>query len=198
MRRTYEVLITDDPVDWDKGIIKDFLLEYSTFVANYSLYGIQLKISPCYYYNGKYHSDKRNSGCSLVFRIRLFPNNLTFSQAVEKGIYQEFFSRVVGHIKKTHQNYVITKRRVKDVALERFLKKHLQKAILLSEKKKSTNLAIKESIGDILRSLVCSARYKHEVKLTIKGISLEYVFLFIAIVLIAFRVYARLRRLGIL
>lgn len=196
--RANEVLFLNDPADWEKSITDSFLSMYYPFCSDFQLYGIRLIMKPCYYYNGKYHSTKRNSGCSLVFRIRLFPNHLTYSQAVKQCIYQEFFTHTLGKIQKKELGFEITKFPTHDAPVDRFLNKYLHKARLLSSKEKCVTLAIRESAGDILRSLFYFSRYKNEAKHTLNGVNLEYLFLAITAFLIALRVYWRLRRLGIL
>lgn len=196
--RANDVLFINDPADWEKSITGSFLSVYHSFYSEFQLYGIQLMMKPCYYYNGKYHSTKRNSGCSLVFRIRLFPNRLTYSQAVRQCVYQEFFSQTLAKISKKERGFEITKYNTHDASVERFLNKYLRKARLLSGKEKCATLAIRESATDILRSLFYIFRYKNEAKHTLNGVNLEYLFLAITAFLIAIRVYWRLRRLGIL
>lgn len=185
------------PVGWDHAVVSAFLAEYSHYIDKFEEYSIKLSMRPCFFYNKKYHTDMRREGCFLAFRVRLFPIGYTYSRAVKEFVFQEFFTHKIGEISKMAYEYKVTKYAVKDLLLERFLKKYLNRASTLLKKGRNPILAIQESIGDLLRSIIHVSRYRNEIKDTFRGINIEGIYLLLSAILICLQVYWRMRRMGL-
>ena len=174
---------------------QEFSNHYYQYVKDFSQYGILLTIQPCYYYNGKYHTQKRNSGCFLAFRIRLYPEGMSFAQAKNCFLCKEFFSHKIVEIKKGKTGYCLKEFQTEDRATEHFIEQILNKASQLYIQEKDTLQAVRENPYDFLRSWIYIYRYRAERKHTLWGYNIEWLGLFIVILLICLSVYLRLKRI---
>ncbi len=183
-------------VNWEQNVQQEFLSQYGHFIGKYKELGITLSLQPCYFYSGKYHTQKRNSGCFIAFRIRLYPEKYTYTQARNKSLSQEFFSHKMAKIKKVSSGYQLVTYSAIDNAVNHFLKKYLSRAAMLYDQGAMPSLAIRETLGNVLRSFLYVYRYRSEVKRTYHGHSLEWIVLLLVVLLICARVYVRIKRLG--
>lgn len=191
MKRSETVLDPKRVTTWEQKINDSFTDRYKHYVEAYQKYGVTLSLRPCYYYRGKYHTN-RNSNCFLAFRIRIFPECKTYSQAVLKHCYKEFFSHKLGTIAKHGDTIRLTTYSVNDVALCLFLDKYLKK---LQDPSVNNIEAIKEVPGDVLRSIVFIYRFRSELKRTYRGRDLSWIFICIVIFLISLSAYFHIKRL---
>ena len=169
---------------------------YGRYIEQYNQCGIHLEMKLCYFYQGKYHTQRRSSGCFLAYRIRLYPSSLSFNQAVSAFCYKEFFSRKLAEIRKLPDGYQIKTYSPADIPLNRFLNKHLKKAHCYLRRNGNALLSIRESPGDIFRSFGHLNRYGAEIKRTFRGVELDWIYLLIVIILICISSYMHIKRLS--
>jgi len=181
--------------EWYKEINNSFVNLYGRYINEYNQYGIRLEMKPCYFYNGKYHTQKKIADFFMAYRIRLFPSSLSFNQAVSTFCYKEFFSRKLAEIRRISNGYRIKTYSPRDIFLTRFLNKHLKKAEYHFNQNGNSLLSIQESLGDILRSFRHIARYGPEIKRTFRGVSLDWIYLILVIILICLNSYMNIKLL---
>lgn len=179
----------------EKDIAKEFTDEYDNYIAIYKQFGIALRITPCYYYNGKYHTDHRMTGCFLAFRIQCFPINLTFKQAVKEQKYKEFFSHKMLQIKKGLDYYKVRKYSICDRQLKGFLDKHIKRAKKYKQTQINPVQCLQERLADVIVSCIYIYRYRNEVKKTYHGFDLGWLLLILATILAGLSSYMHLKRL---
>lgn len=190
------VFYTENIKDWQKPASVNFLDKYSCYTEKFNRCGIRLTIQQCYYYNGKYHTEPRNTGCFLAFRIRLYPEKMSFTQARKAYLTKECFSHKIAQITKKPKGYHVKEYQVCDKAIERFMGRILSKAEALYRQGKDTVQAIREEPRDLIQSWWYVYRNRNEVKCTLWGHRLEWVGLFFIILLICSYVYLRMKRIG--
>lgn len=177
-------------------ILDKFLSKYSCYIERLEAYGIKLTIQQCYYYNGKYHTEPRNSGCFLAFRIRLYPEKMSFAQASKSCLTKECFTHKMAQIIKQTKGYQVKEYEVSDRVIEHFIEKVLRKAESLCRQGKDAVQAIREEPYDLIHSWLYVYRNRNEVKCTLWGHRLEWMGLLIIILLICSHVYLRMKRIG--
>ncbi len=183
-----------DEVDKLELIIRrDFLADYEHFSEKFEQYGISLVLQPCYYYNGKFHTKRNNKHCYLMYRIVLLPKGCTLSQAQQKFSYKKFFSKKLATISKDVCGYRVKINGIKDWFFLYYINKYLAKAKAFSIRNLSCMRVLNENLVDVLWSIVFIYRYRNEVKHTIRGKSLEWVFLLFVFLLICLSSYFRIK-----
>ena len=113
---SYEDVLTSQQI-----ACNEFLANFSHYVELFKELDIQLTITPCYYYNAKFHTKVRKKGACVLFRIRLYPQSLTFEQAKKSHLSKEFFSHKIISYNETQQGYTIKRYSSTDKFLKSFL-----------------------------------------------------------------------------
>lgn len=168
---------------------------YYSYVDIFLKYNIQMTIKPYCYYKGKFISKMKKRGCYTIYRICLFPKNLTYTQAKKAHLYKEFFSKKILQYKFTKNGYKVKFFSKKDVFLERFLIQILSKSKKLQLASTEPNKALKENLFDIINSIILIYRYRTAAKSTYYDFDLEWILLLIIIIVIWIRVEMHLRLL---
>lgn len=179
----------------EETLVVEFFDKYNHYVETFKEYGITLSIQPYYYYNGKYHTEARNTDYFLAFRFRLYPAKMSFAQAKKNFIYKEFFSHKITDISKKGNVFYVKEYPIKDRAVEHFLKQILHKITQLHIHNKDVLQAVVETPHDLLKSWLYINRYKTEVKYTLRGHRLDWWGLLVVILLICISMYLRLKRI---
>lgn len=184
MNNTYCLEKYEDVLALIEKHYDDFSNQYSYYVNAFDTMNIKMEISPCYFYNMKFKMKKRQKGCCMFYRIRLFPKFFSFKHAQKKHLAKEIFSHKIIDFTKVSVGYKVKTNFNDDKILKTFLKNLLDRTIILNNSSKQGYMALKESICDVFRSFVLMHRYRSEVKTDFYGFDLHWIILLIAIILI--------------
>jgi len=189
------ILSSNQIKEIEKANINRFIKKYGAFILKCQQYGLILDIIPCYYYNGKYHTQPRITKCYLSFRIRCYPSSLTFNQSIRNHLYKEFFSHKILDVQKKKDFYEVKEFSTRDISLEKWLQNLLKRAENLQKANKDAKLCAKERLLDVLVSCIYIYRFRNEVKKTYRGFYLGWILLIVTIALIALSEYMHLKYL---
>ena len=175
------------------SIHKRFIGEYKRFFEEYEHCGISLLLQPCYWYRGKFHTKKNNRYCYLTYRVILLPKGYVPSQAQKRYVYKKFFSKKIAVISKDSQGYRVKSNGIKDCFFKYYINKFLVKAKARSLRGEECIYVLNENFMDVLWSAIFFHRYRNEVKRTLRGKRLEWLFLVFVFALICLSCYVHLR-----
>ena len=162
-----------------------YLPQIENFTESFREHNIQLSVVPCYFYNGKFSTSNRQKGACVFVRVRLFPVGYSFAQAEKKYFSKKYFSHRIIEFTKTKGGYRVKIYPSKDTALHGFLEKILRRSMKI----KTPEIALKENLGDVFRSVIFVDRYRSEVKNSLYGFDLHWILLIIALLLIVVNVH---------
>lgn len=190
MKQILCVKTYDDVLVLANKAIEDAVMRTETFAKAFNREHIQLVIKPCYFYNQRFHTKCRKKGASVFLRIQLFDDESTFEQATKKHMSKAFFSRKLIAFAENRNGYEVVLYPCQDAAMECFFSRLLNKVEFLKKRGKPAKNVLRENLGDVLRSVVFMNRYRTEVKTNFYSFDLQWIILFLVIILILLRVHA--------
>ncbi len=169
-------------VEIENSVIAEFNNRFFLYIEKFRKYGITMKISPCYCYGGKHHTEHRATGCFMSFKILLFPREMTYNKALKTFNAKKLFSTKVLTIKKIEDCYHIKRIAKSERILKRILDRYLRKAEKFFNSTKNPINAIRENFFDVIISWILLDRYFNEVKMTYRGTSLIWFFVLMIVI----------------
>lgn len=193
MGKIFLVYSVEELNEFELSVREQFLSEYKHFFREFEQCGITLILQPCYYYRGKFHTKRKNKYCFLTYRMLLLPKGISLSQAKKIYLYKKFFSKKLVVMSKDSHGFKVKRYDANDCFLKYYINKTLVKAKKLKLLGLKSTDVLNESIIDVLWSVAFWHRYRTEIKHTIRGKNLEWIFLFFVFALICIHCYFRLK-----
>ena len=187
MKKTIIVKTYDEVLKLTDKAFEDFVGKYQLLIDDLSSFGIETKMKPRYFYNGKYKAKNRKKGACSFVRVQMYPKGISFAQAEKNHLAKMMFSHKLVEHKELTDGYHVTVYSAKDSLLNRFLSNRLEKCRFLEEKGGQPINSLKESLWDVFRSWLLMYRYRNEVKMKYRNFDMIWVVIIITALLILLR-----------